>query len=57
MPREPADAATLYESLANTAPVGAPRGETIRTKAKETLDNDAEVLNAEEVAADGNQRR
>jgi hypothetical protein len=35
---------TLYEALAVDVPGSARAGETISTKAKETIDNDAEVF-------------
>jgi hypothetical protein len=41
--------ASLYEVLGNPAPSTSIRGETITTKAKETLDNDVEMLLLEEL--------
>jgi hypothetical protein len=41
--------ASLYEVLAESPPASAPAGETISTKAKETIDNDVEALPIEEL--------
>jgi hypothetical protein len=38
------DQRSLYAVLAEEAPEGAERGETVTTKRKETLDNDAEAF-------------
>jgi len=40
---------TLYQLLAEQAPAEATRGETITTKAKETVDNDAEAFSIVEM--------
>jgi hypothetical protein len=41
---------TLYKLLAEPAPDESARGETITTKAKETVDNDVEAFAFEELA-------
>lgn len=48
-----AERPSLYDELAEPAPAGARRGETIGTKAKETLDNDVETFEAAEFAIHG----
>jgi hypothetical protein len=40
---------SLYEALAEPAPASSPAGETVSTKAKETIDRDAEAFVMEEV--------
>ncbi len=47
---EPSTPASLYEALGAAVPVSAPKGETVSTKAKETIDNDVEALSIEEMA-------
>lgn len=41
--------ASLYSALAVAAPPSAPKGETMSTKAKETIDNDVEAITVEEL--------
>lgn len=48
-----AERPSLYDELAEPAPAGARRGETIGTKAKETLDNDVETFETAELAIHG----
>jgi hypothetical protein len=45
---EPMATMSLYEALAEPAPVGAPLGETTITKMKETIDNDVETFDPAE---------
>ncbi|HEX5374959.1 MAG TPA: hypothetical protein VFW48_02265 [Solirubrobacterales bacterium] len=40
---------SLYAALAVAAPPSAPKGETISTKAKETIDNDVEAITVDEL--------
>jgi hypothetical protein len=40
---------SLYAALAVAAPPSAPKGETLSTKAKETIDRDVEALTLEEL--------
>lgn len=40
---------SLYNALAVAAPPSAPKGETLSTKAKETIDRDVETLNLEDL--------
>lgn len=49
MTKERTPIVSLYTALANPAPPGAPRGETISTKTKETVDRDVEALVLEEM--------
>lgn len=40
---------SLYNALAVAAPPSAPKGETLSTKAKETIDRDVETLTIEDL--------
>jgi hypothetical protein len=40
---------SLYSAISVAAPPSAPKGETISTKAKETIDNDVEAITVEEL--------
>jgi hypothetical protein len=40
---------SLYPAISVAAPPSAPKGETISTKAKETIDNDVEAITVEEL--------
>lgn len=40
---------SLYTALAVAAPPSAPKGETLSTKTKETIDRDVETLTVEEL--------
>jgi hypothetical protein len=44
---------SLYTALAVDAPACAPVGETITTKAKETIDNDVEMFFIEDLVESG----